>query len=134
MKSEVKKKAKKQSSKKSIQELMESYCDAVDKNDKQLKNLYISALMLRFWKTIKEHQKSCQDLGLSEEDFASWLQESLDYASQYQKWQDEEGMLVEEKKNRLIYAIEKVRIITLNFINYTFEEKIENSFVIKEDE
>ena len=38
------------------------------------------------------------------------------------------------KENILNYAIEKVRIITLNFINYTFEEKIENSFVIKEDE
>ena len=38
------------------------------------------------------------------------------------------------KENILNYAIEKVRIITLNFINYTFEEKIENSFVIKDDE
>lgn len=133
MKNGTKKKAKKESNKKSIQELMESYCDAADKNDEQLKNLYISALMLRFWKTIKEHQKSCQDLGLSEEDLTSWLQESLDYASQYQKWQDEEGMLVEEKKNRLIYAIEKVRKTTLNFINYRFEEKINNLFAIKDD-
>lgn len=43
-------------------------------------------------------------------------------------------MKSETKKKRLIYDIEKVRIITLNFINYTFEEKIENSFVIKDDE
>ena len=38
------------------------------------------------------------------------------------------------KENILNYAIEKVRIITLNFIDYRFEEKIENPFAIKEDE
>ena len=134
MKSEIKKKAKKQNNKKSIQELMESYCDAFDKNDEHLKNLYMSALMLRFWKTIKEQQKSCQNVGLSEEELTSWLQESLDYAFQYQKWEDEKGMLVEEKKKRLNYAIEKVRTAAFNFINYRFEEKIDNLFAIKDDD
>ena len=133
MKSETKKKAKKQSYKKNIQELMESYCDAADKNDEQLKTLYSSAIMLYHMEMLKKYLKSFQNVGLSEEDFTSWLQESLDYASQYQKWQDEEGMLVEEKKNRLIYAIEKVRKTTLNFINYRFEEKINNLFAIKDD-
>ena len=36
----------------SIDELADAYCDAVDTGNEALKDIYISALILRFWYTI----------------------------------------------------------------------------------
>ena len=36
----------------SIDELADAYCEAVDTNNEALKDIYISALILRFWYTI----------------------------------------------------------------------------------
>ena len=36
----------------SIDELADAYCEAVDNKDETLKDIYISALILRFWYTI----------------------------------------------------------------------------------
>ena len=36
----------------SIDELADAYCDAVDAGNETLKNIYISALILRFWHKI----------------------------------------------------------------------------------
>lgn len=72
-----------------IDELANAYCDAVDNNQEVLKNMYISALILRFWYTIDKMYKSntvapC----LEHEDFFWWLYEAIEYACKYRGWRD----------------------------------------------
>ena len=73
----------------SIDELANAYCEAVDNKDETLKNIYISALVLRFWYTIDKMFKSntvapC----LEREDFFWWLYEAIEYACKYRGWMD----------------------------------------------
>ena len=42
----------------SIDELANAYCEAVDTNDEALKDIYKSALILRFWYTIDKMYKA----------------------------------------------------------------------------
>ncbi len=74
----------------SIDELADAYCDAVDSNNEVLKDIYISALVLRFWHKIDKMYKSntvapC----LEHEDFFWWLYEAIEYACKYRGWRDE---------------------------------------------
>lgn len=73
----------------SIDELADAYCDALDNNNETLKNMYIAALILRFWYTIDKMYKSntvapC----LEREDFFWWLYEAIEYACKYRGWKD----------------------------------------------
>ena len=73
----------------SIDELANAYCDAADSNNETLKNIYISALILRFWSKIDKMYKSntvapC----LEHEDFFEWLYEAVEYACKYRGWKD----------------------------------------------
>ena len=73
----------------SIDELADAYCEAVDTNNAVLKDIYISALILRFWAKIDKMYKSntvapC----LEHEDFFWWLYEAIEYACKYRGWQD----------------------------------------------
>ena len=73
----------------SIDELADAYCDAVDTNNETLKDIYISALVLRFWHKIDKLYKSntvapC----LEHEDFFWWLYEAIEYACKYRGWRD----------------------------------------------
>ncbi len=73
----------------SIDELADAYCDAADANNETLKNIYISALILRFWSKIDKMYKSntvapC----LEHEDFFWWLYEAIEYACKYRGWRD----------------------------------------------
>lgn len=78
----------------SIDELADAYCAAVDANDTVLKNIYISALVLRFWYTIdKMYTSNTVAPSLEREDFFDWLYEGIEYACKYRGWQDPEKNL-----------------------------------------
>jgi hypothetical protein len=73
----------------SIDELADAYCDAVDTNNEVLKNVYISALILRFWYTIdKMYKNNTVAPCLEYEDFFWWLYEAIEYACKYRGWKD----------------------------------------------
>jgi hypothetical protein len=73
----------------SIDELADAYCDAVDTNNETLKNIYISALVLRFWHKIDKMYKSNSVAPcLEHEDFFWWLYEAIEYACKYRGWKD----------------------------------------------
>ena len=73
----------------SIDELADAYCEAVDTDNETLKNIYISALILRFWSKIDKMYKSNTVAPCLEyEDFFWWLYEAIEYACKYRGWQD----------------------------------------------
>jgi hypothetical protein len=73
----------------SIDELADAYCDAVDTDNETLKNIYISALILRFWSKIDKMYKSNTVAPCLEyEDFFWWLYEAIEYACKYRGWKD----------------------------------------------
>lgn len=72
-----------------IDELADAYCEAVDTNNSTLKDVYISALILRFWYTIdKMYRSNTVAPSLEYEDFFWWLYEAIEYACKYRGWQD----------------------------------------------
>jgi hypothetical protein len=78
----------------SIDELADAYCDAVDSGDSTLKDIYISALVLRFWYTIdKMYRANHVAPSLEHEDFFWWLYEAIEYACKYRGWRDPEKKL-----------------------------------------
>ena len=73
----------------SIDELADAYCDAVDTANETLKNIYISALILRFWHKIdKMYRANTVAPCLEHEDFFEWLYEAIEYACKYRGWKD----------------------------------------------
>lgn len=72
-----------------IDELADAYCEAVDTNNETLKNVYISALILRFWSKIdKMYKANTVAPCLEYEDFFWWLYEAIEYACKYRGWKD----------------------------------------------
>jgi len=72
-----------------IDELADAYCDACDTNNETLKDIYISALILRFWYTIdKMYRANTVAPCLEYEDFFWWLYEAIEYACKYRGWRD----------------------------------------------
>ena len=72
-----------------IDELADAYCEAVDTNNDTLKDVYISALVLRFWYTIdKMYKSNTVAPSLEYEDFFWWLYEAIEYACKYRGWRD----------------------------------------------
>lgn len=72
-----------------IDELADAYCEATDTNNETLKNIYISALILRFWHKIdKMYKNNTVAPCLEYEDFFWWLYEAIEYACKYRGWQD----------------------------------------------
>ena len=73
----------------SIDELADAYCDATDNKNEVLKDIYISALILRFWYTIdKMYRSNTVAPSLEREDFFWWLYEAIEYACKYRGWRD----------------------------------------------
>ena len=73
-----------------IDELATAYCNAVDAGNEWQKNIYISALVLRFWYTInKMYSSNTVAPSLEHEDFFWWLYEAIEYACKYRGWRDE---------------------------------------------
>ena len=73
----------------SIDDLANAYCDAKDSNNETLKNIYISALILRFWSKIdKMYRENTVAPSLERQDFFWWLYEAIEYACKYRGWRD----------------------------------------------
>jgi uncharacterized protein YktA (UPF0223 family) len=73
----------------SIDELADAYCEATDTQNETLKNIYISALVLRFWHKIdKMYKANSVAPCLEHEDFFWWLYEAIEYACKYRGWKD----------------------------------------------
>ena len=91
----------------SIDELANAYCEAVDNNDEVLKDIYISALILRFWYTIdKMYTSNTVAPSLEREDFFWWLYEAIEYACKYRGWQDPTKKLnAQQCINKCIHTI-----------------------------
>lgn len=91
----------------SIDELANAYCDASDTNDTTRKNIYISALVLRFWYTIdKMYKANTVAPTLEHEDFFWWLYEAIEYACKYRGWQDpDKNLNAQQCINRCIDTI-----------------------------
>lgn len=91
----------------SIDELADAYCDAVDTNNETLKNIYISALILRFWHKIdKMYKANTVAPCLEYEDFFWWLYEAIEYACKYRGWRDtEKGLNAQQCINKCIDTI-----------------------------
>jgi hypothetical protein len=78
----------------SIDELADAYCNAVDSGNETLKDVYISALVLRFWYAIdKMYKANTVAPSLEHEDFFWWLYEAIEYACKYRGWRDTEKKL-----------------------------------------
>lgn len=73
-----------------VEELADGYCDAKDAGIEEIKNYYISALILRFWNKIDMLNRACPNIGLSYEDFFFWVYEAIEYACKYRAWQNPE--------------------------------------------
>ena len=73
----------------SIDELADAYCEAVDTSNRPLMDIYISALILRFWYKIdKMYKANTVAPCLEYEDFFWWLYEAIEYACKYRGWKD----------------------------------------------
>jgi hypothetical protein len=72
-----------------IDELADAYCEAVDTSNRPLMDIYISALILRFWYKIdKMYKANTVAPCLEYEDFFWWLYEAIEYACKYRGWKD----------------------------------------------
>ncbi len=104
----------------SIDDLANAYCDAVDTNNSMLKDIYISALLLRFWYTIDKMYKSntvapC----LEHEDFFWWLYEAIEYACKYRGWRNpEKNLNAQQCINKCIETIKLQKYYNLRLDKY----------------
>lgn len=91
----------------SIDELADAYCDATDSDNRELKDIYISALILRFWYKIdKMYRENTVAPCLEYEDFFWWLYEAIEYACKYRGWRDEtKGLNAQQCINQCINTI-----------------------------
>jgi hypothetical protein len=110
----------------SIDELADAYCDAVDNGNEALKDIYISALVLRFWYTIdKMYTSNSVAPSLEHEDFFWWLYEAIEYACKYRGWRDETKKLnAQQCINKCIETIKLQKYYNLRLdknktVNYT---------------
>ena len=75
----------------SIDELADAYCDAKDSNNQALMDIYISALILRFWHKIdRMYRENTVAPSLDRQDFFWWLYKAIEYACKYRGWRDPE--------------------------------------------
>lgn len=99
----------------SIDELANAYCDAVDTGNEALKDIYISALILRFWYAINKMytaNKIAPDL--DHEDFFWWLYEAIEYACKYRGWRDEsKSVNAQQCINKCIETIQRQKYYNL---------------------
>jgi hypothetical protein len=110
----------------SIDELADAYCDAVDSGNETLKDIYISALVLRFWfKIDKMYKADTVAPCLEHEDFFWWLYEAIEYACHYRGWRDADKKLnAQQCINKCIDTIKLQKYYNLRLdknktVNYT---------------
>jgi len=68
-------------------DLVECYCDATDAKDEALRNVCISALMLRYWFKIGK-TRARNPINLSDEICYDIVLHGIDYALEHRSWQD----------------------------------------------
>lgn len=104
----------------SIDELADAYCDAVDTNNEQLKDVYISALILRFWYNInKMYSSNTVAPGLEHDDFFWWLYEAIEYACKYRGWRDDtKNLNAQQCINKCIETIKLQKYYNLRLDKY----------------
>ena len=112
----------------SIDELADAYCDAVDSGNETLKDIYISALVLRFWHKIdKMYRANTVAPSLEHEDFFWWLYEAIEYACKYRGWRDttkEKALNAQQCINKCIETIKLQKYYNLRLdknktVNFT---------------
>lgn len=74
----------------SINVLADNYCKALDENDEYNKNVYLSALILRFWYKIDKLYQGTKTCGYDYEDCFYKLYECINVACEYRAWQKPE--------------------------------------------
>ena len=99
----------------SIDELANAYCDAVDTKNEALKDIYISALILRFWYTIdKMYKANTVAPSLDHEDFFWWLYDAIEYACKYRAWRNpEKNLNAQQCINQCIDTIQRQKYYNL---------------------
>lgn len=99
----------------SIDELANAYCDAVDTKNEALKDIYISALMLRFWFNIdKMYKANTVAPSLDHEDFFWWLYDAIEYACKYRAWRNpEKNLNAQQCINQCIDTIQRQKYYNL---------------------
>ena len=99
----------------SIDELADAYCDATDNNNEILKNVYVSALILRFWYTIDKMYKANTAQCLEYYDFYCWLYDAIEYACKYRGWKDPSKKVnAQQCINQCICTISRQKYYDLN--------------------
>lgn len=74
-----------------VEQLADGYISASEAKDEDLRNQYMSALLLRFWFTIKNlynSTKSAVGTTYSQEDFITTVYNRIEYACKYRAWRD----------------------------------------------
>lgn len=82
-----------------------AYCEACDNNDDEKKDLYISALMLKFWYQIPDMYKKTKTCGKYEyEDYSSILFNCISIAcdKKHRAWQNDEKLSAQACINQVI--------------------------------
>lgn len=100
----------------SIDDLANAYCDAVDSGNEPLKDIYISALVLRFWYTIdRMYNNNTGAPSLEREDFFWLLYEAIERACKYRAWQDSnKNVNAQQCINKCIETIKLIKYYELN--------------------
>lgn len=71
-----------------ITEWANKYCEAFDNGDEENKNIYISALMLKFWDNVSRMYEKVKATGYEMEDCVTQLYKCISAALEYRAWQD----------------------------------------------
>ena len=100
----------------SIDELANAYCEAVDTNNNALKDIYISALILRFWYTIdKNYRSNTLYPSMDHEEFFWIVYKAIEHACRYRAWQDPNKKLnAQQCINRCIETVKLNEYYTLS--------------------
>jgi hypothetical protein len=91
--------------KETIRKMLDGFCKAMDEGDEQLKNLYISGLILRHWDKVKKLADSCPNIGIHGEEFVDWVYEAIMLACEYRKWQKDVSVNAQQCINQCIETI-----------------------------
>jgi len=73
-----------------INDLANNYCKALDEKDSLNTNVYLSALMLRFWSKIDKMYQQVKTADVTREELVDYLYDCINNACQYRAWQDPE--------------------------------------------
>ena len=91
--------------KETIRKMLDGFCKAMDEGDEQLKNLYISGLILRHWDKVKKLADSCPNIDIKGEEFVDWVYEAIMLACEYRKWQKDASINAQQCINQCIETI-----------------------------